>query len=388
MSLPYIISAVRTPQGKFLGSLSGLKATELGTIVVKEAVKRAAIDASSVQEVFMGCVLQAGLGQNPARQAAIFAGIPPHVPAVTVNKVCGSGLRSVIFAAQAIRCGDIDVAVAGGMESMSNAPYLLPEARRGTKLGNAKLIDHMVQDGLWDVYNNFHMGETCELAGEKYAVSREDMDKFALESHRRAINATKEGLFRDEIVTVQVKDQMIDKDEQPREDTSVEALGVLKPSFRPDGRVTAGNASGINDGASALVLASEAEVKRKGLKPLAKITGYATGGTEPKWVMMAPIDALNNLKKKWSIDVREQDLVEINEAFAGSTVALMRELKLDHAKVNVNGGAVALGHPIGASGARILTTLVWALKHRGLKLGVATLCLGGGNAVAVAIEAL
>jgi acetyl-CoA C-acetyltransferase len=341
-----------------------------------------------VQEVIMGCVLQAGLGQNPARQTAIHAGVPSRVPALTVNKVCGSGLKAVILAAQAIRCSDVDVAVAGGMESMSNAPYLLPDARRGTRLGNTKLIDHMIQDGLWDVFNNFHMGESCELACEKYGVSREDMDRFALESHGRAVRATKEGLFREEIVPVQIGGKTVDKDEQPREDTSFDALKGLKSSFRPTGLVSAGNSSGINDGASALVLASEDKVRKGGLKPMARIVGYASGGMEPKWVMMAPIDALSNLEKKWGIKIEDQDLVEINEAFAGSTVALIRELKLDPAKVNVNGGAVALGHPIGCSGARILTTLLWALRHRGLKRGVATLCLGGGNAVALAVELL
>lgn len=391
MSDVYIASGSRTPIGKFLGVLSDLSAVNLGVVTVKETLKRAAVAPDSVDELIFGCVLPAGLGQNPARQVGIHSGIPPRVPAVTINKVCGSGMKAICFAAQTIRLGDADVVVAGGMESMSNAPFMLKNARKGVRLGNTELIDHMVYDGLWDVYGNFHMGETCELVADKYGITREEMDNFALTSHQRAVAAQRNGDFNDEIVPIQIKDkkgniQTITKDEGPRESTSSNELAKLRPAFRKDGRVTPGNASTINDGAASLCLVSKTFADKKGVKPLARILGYASAGVEPKWVMMAPVEAAKKMKEKHAIDIREFDLIEINEAFAGSTVALIRELKLDHNKVNVNGGAVALGHPIGCSGARIVVTLMYALKKRGLKTGYATLCLGGGNAVALAIE--
>jgi acetyl-CoA C-acetyltransferase len=386
-----IVSAVRTAIGKFLGGLSSLPAPKLGAVAIREAVKRAEITADDVGECFMGCVLQAGLGQNAARQAAIYGGLPPSIGSVTLNKVCGSGLKAVITAAQAIKAGDLDVAVAGGMESMSNAPYLLPDARRGSRLGHVRMLDAMIHDGLWDGYNDFHMGVTCELVAEKFGVSRADMDEFAMQSHRRAAAATREGKFRREIVAVETKGEkgdakLVETDEGPREDAAVDKLAKLKPAFKPDGIVTPGNSSTINDGAAALVLMSAEEASRRKAKPLARITGYATGGVEPKWVMAAPLEAVKNLQKKTGFKPQDADLVEINEAFAGSTVALIREMKLDPARVNVHGGAVALGHPIGCSGARILVTLIHALQDRKLKRGLATLCMGGGNGLALSLE--
>jgi acetyl-CoA C-acetyltransferase len=382
---------VRTAIGKFLGGLASLPAPRLGAVALREAVKRADIASDDVGEVFMGCVLQAGLGQNAARQAAIYAGLPPSIGSVTLNKVCGSGLRAVIGAAQAIKAGDLEIAAAGGMESMSNAPYLLPDARRGSRLGHAKMVDAMILDGLWDGYNDFHMGVTCELVAEKFGVSRAEMDEFALGSHRKAAAATREGKFKREIVAVEAKGEkgdskLVEIDEGPREDASIEKLAKLKPAFKPDGLVTPGNSSTINDGAAALVLMSAAEVARRKAKPLARITGYATGGVEPKWVMAAPLEAVKNLQKKTGFKPQDADLVEINEAFAGSTVALIREMKLDPARVNVHGGAVALGHPIGCSGARIVVTLLHALQDRKLKRGLATLCMGGGNGLALSLE--
>ncbi|MBI4564552.1 MAG: acetyl-CoA C-acetyltransferase [Planctomycetes bacterium] len=387
----FIASAARTPVGKFLGSLSRLSAPRLGAVAVREAVRRAGLSPEDVEECFLGCVLQAGLGQNPARQAAMAGGLPASLGSVSVNKVCGSGLKAVILAAQAIRAGDLNVAVAGGMESMSNAPYLLPEARRGSRLGHARLLDAMVHDGLWDGYNDFHMGATCELVAEHYRVSRHDMDEFAVASHRKAAAALRDGSFRRESVPVEVSTErgetkLVETDEGVREDVSIEKLAQLKPAFKPDGGVTPGNASQISDGAAALVVMSGEEVRRRGVKPLARITGYATGGVEPKWVMMAPLEALKNLEKKTGFTPRDADLVEINEAFAGSTVALIRELRLDPAKVNIRGGAVALGHPIGCSGARILVTLIYALQDRKLRKGLATLCMGGGNGLALTVE--
>jgi acetyl-CoA C-acetyltransferase len=387
----FIVSAVRTAIGKFLGGLSSLPAPRLGAVALREAVTRADIASDDVGEVFMGCVLQAGLGQNAARQAAIYAGLPPSIGSVTLNKVCGSGLRAVIGAAQAIKAGDLEIAAAGGMESMSNAPYLLPDARRGSRLGHAKMVDAMILDGLWDGYNDFHMGVTCELVAERFGVSRSEMDEFALGSHRKAAAATREGKFKREIVAVEAKGEkgdskLVEIDEGPRDDASIEKLAKLKPAFKPDGLVTPGNSSTINDGAAALVLMSAAEVARRKAKPLARITGYATGGVEPKWVMAAPLEAVKNLQKKTGFKPRDADLVEINEAFAGSTVALIREMKLDPARVNVHGGAVALGHPIGCSGARIVVTLLHALQDRKLKRGLATLCMGGGNGLALSLE--
>ncbi len=391
MSDVFILGAVRTPIGKFLGGLSSLPAPRLGAIALREAVKRADISADDVGEVFMGCVLQAGLGQNAARQAAIYAGLPPSIGSVTLNKVCGSGLRAVIAAAQAIKAGDLEIAAAGGMESMSNAPYLLPDARRGSRLGHSKMIDAMILDGLWDGYNDFHMGATCELVAEKYGVSRAEMDEFALGSHRKASAAIRDGKFRREIVPVEAKGEkgdarLIETDEGPRADASFEKLAALKPAFKADGLVTPGNSSTINDGAAALVLMSAAEVARRKAKPLARITGYAQGGVEPKWVMAAPLEAVKNLQKKTGFKPGDADLVEINEAFAGSTVALIREMKLDPSRVNVHGGAVALGHPIGCSGARLVVTLIHALQDRKLKRGLATLCMGGGNGLALSLE--
>jgi acetyl-CoA C-acetyltransferase len=386
-----IVSACRTPIGRFQGKLAGFKAPDLGAVAVREAVRRAGIAPEDVQEVILGTVLQAGMGQNPARQAAIKAGIPVTVGSMTINKVCGSGLKAVALAAQAIRAGDADVIVAGGQESMTNAPYLATGVRDGLRLGHGKLLDSMVSDGLWDVYNDFHMGTTGDLVAERCAVSREDQDRFAAESHRRAAAAQASGAFQAEIVPIEVKDRKgnvtrIDADEGVRADSTAEALGKMKPAFGEKGTVTAGNASQISDGASALVVMSDVEAKRRGLKPLAKITGYATGGTEPKWVMMAPIYAVQNLEKRNSLKPDAYDLVEVNEAFSSAACAVGKELKLDPARTNVNGGAVALGHPIGASGARILTTLLYALEKRGGKRGLATLCLGGGNAVALSVE--
>lgn len=386
----YIVSACRTAIGKFQGAFTGVGAPQLGAVVLREALRRAGVGADLVDEVIMGNVLQAGLGQNPARQAARGAGIPDRVGSFTVNKVCGSGLKSVMLAAQAIRAGDADLIVAGGMENMTRAPYLLPQAREGQRLGHGKLVDAMIADGLWDVSNDFHMGNTAELVCDKYAVSRQDQDRYAAESHRRAVEAQGKGLFREEIVAVEIPDKKgtirVETDESPRADSTAEKLANLKAAFKKDGSVTAGNASSINDGAAAVVVASERFVKEKGLKPLARITGAATGGVAPEWVMMAPLEAVANLAARTKKGIREYDLVEINEAFSAAAVALTRKLELDAAKVNVNGGAVALGHPIGASGCRILVTLLHALRQRDLRTGVATLCLGGGNAVAMSVE--
>ncbi len=388
----FIASACRTAIGKFQGAFSGIGAPQLGSVAIKEALRRAGVPAEAVEEVIYGCVLQAGLGQNPARQAARGAGIPDRIGSFTVNKVCGSGLKSVMLAAQAIRAGDADLIVAGGMENMTRSPYLLPQAREGQRLGHGKLLDCMVNDGLWDIYNDFHMGNTAELVAEKHAVSRADQDKYAAESHRRAVEAQKAGLFKDEIVAVEIADKKgtirVEVDESPRADSTFEKLSGLKPVFKKDGSVTAANASSINDGAAAVVVVSERKMKELNLKPLARIAGYATGGVAPEWVMMAPVEAIANLAAKTKKPVRDYDLVEINEAFSAAAVAVTRKLELDPAKVNVNGGAVALGHPIGASGCRILVTLLHAMKQRKAKTGVATLCLGGGNAVALSVEAV
>lgn len=391
MTEVYITSAVRTPVGRFLGSLSTFTAPQLGSIAIKEAVKRAKIDPNQIDEVIMGCVLQAGVGQAPARQALIYAGLSHKIAALTINKVCGSGLKAVTLAVQAIKAGDADIIVAGGMESMSNSPYLLPQARLGSRMGDAKLVDSLVADGLWDVYNNFHMGMTSELVAEKYNISRREMDEYAFNSHKKALAAIKNGSFKAEIVPVEVKagkgeTKLVEIDEGPREDSTFEKLSTLKPAFKKDGVVTPGNASQISDGASALVVMSEKKVKSLGIKPLARITGYATGWLEPQWVMMTPIEAVKNLEAKYGFNRNKFDLIEINEAFAAQVCAVIKELELDPAKVNINGGGVALGHPIGASGARILTTLLYALKDKNLKTGLATLCLGGGGAVALSVE--
>jgi acetyl-CoA C-acetyltransferase len=389
----FVLAAVRTPIGKFMGGLSSLAAPQLGAIAIHEALRRAHLPPDRVQEVLMGNVLQAGVGQAPARQAMIYAGLPPQVPAVTINKVCGSGLKAAMIGSSAIRAGEAEVVVAGGMESMSNAPYLIPSARRGSRLGHAELVDHLVADGLWDPYGNMHMGETAELVAEKYGISRVEMDEFAVESHRKAVAAARSGAFHDEIVPVEIKGKkgdttVVDRDEGPREDATPEALARLKPAFRAQGgTVTPGNASTINDGAAAVVLMSGGQVRTAGARPLARVLGYSSGGVEPRWVMMAPLEAVRNLESRCGLKAVEMDLIEINEAFAVQSCALIREMKLDPSRVNVHGGAVALGHPIGCSGARVLVTLIHALRRRGLKRGLATLCLGGGNAVAMAVEA-
>jgi acetyl-CoA C-acetyltransferase len=386
-----IVSACRTPIGRFQGGLASFKAPELGAIAIAEAMKRANVKPGEVQEVIFGTVLQAGLGQNPARQAALKAGIPPEVASVTINKVCGSGLKSVMLAAQAIRAGDADVIVAGGQESMSNAPYLAMGVRDGLRLGHGKLVDAMVHDGLWDVYNDFHMGETGELIAERCSVTRGDQDAFAASSHQRAAKAWSEGAFDAEVVPVEIKDKkgqstFVKQDEGVRPDTTPEGLAKMKPAFRKDGTVTAGNASQISDGASALVVMSAEAAAKRGLKPLARITAYASGGTEPKWVMYAPVVAFQNLERKTGKPAGSYDLAELNEAFSAAACGVSKDAKLDPARTNVHGGAVALGHPIGASGARILTTLLYAMQRRNAKTGVANLCLGGGNAVALAVE--
>lgn len=386
-----IISAVRTPVGKFLGALKGFKATDLGAIAVREAVKRAGVSADEVDEVIMGCVIQAGLGQNPARQAALRGGLPDTVSAVTVNKVCGSGLKAIMMAAQGVQLGDTDIVVAGGMESMSNAPYLLPKAREGYRLGHGAIVDTVINDGLWCAFDDQHMGCTGEVVSERFHVSREEQDEYALNSHRKASAAIKAGKFQEEIVPIEIPQRkgppiIFETDEPVREDTSLESLGKLKPAFKEGGTVTAGNAPGVNDGASAVVVTSRERARSLGIEPLAKIVGQATSGVEPKLVMMAPVEAIKKLLKKtgWSID--DVDLIELNEAFAVQAVALIRELNLDPEKVNVNGGAVALGHAIGQSGSRILTTLLYEMKRRDAHRGIAALCLGGGNAVAMAVE--
>ncbi len=386
-----IIAAVRTAVGKFQGSLSPLSAVELGACAVREAVHRAGIDAGQVDEAIMGNVVSAGLGQNPARQAALKGGLRPAVAAMTLNKVCGSGLKAVALAAQGIETANTDVVVAGGMESMSNCPFLLPGARQGLRLGDKKLLDAMIHDGLWDAYEDFHMGMTAELVAAKYQVTRERQDRYALESHRRAVEAIRTGRFKDEIAPVAVPQKKggsleFATDESPRADTSLEKLASLKPVFKPDGTVTAGNAPGTNDGAAAVVVASRETAARTGRKPLARIVGQAVSGVEPRWVMMAPVDAIRALLGKAGWKLEDVDLFELNEAFAVQAVAVMEQLGLDPDKTNVNGGAVAIGHPIGASGARILVTLLYEMEHRNSRRGIAALCLGGGNAVALAVE--
>jgi acetyl-CoA C-acetyltransferase len=388
-----IASACRTPIARFQGGLQSFRAPELGALAIREALRRARVAPEQVEEVIFGNVLQAGLGQNPARQAARGAGIPDAVGSFTVNKVCGSGLKSVMLAAQAIRAGDAELIVAGGMESMTNAPYLLPEARGGQRLGHGKLVDSMIWDGLWDIYNDFHMGLTGEKVAEKYDISRQAQDQFAAESHRRAAEATAKGLFDAEKFTVEIKGRKgeitkFTTDENVRADTTAEGIAKLKPAFKEGGTVTAANASSINDGASALVVMSAAKAAQLGIKPMARITGYATGGMAPEWVMMAPEVSITKAAAKLKKKPAEFDLHEINEAFSVAACALTRVLALDPKRVNVNGGAVALGHPIGASGARVLTTLLYAMQQRGAKTGMASLCLGGGNAVSLMVEAV
>lgn len=386
-----IIGAARTPVGKFLGSLKGFSAPELGAVVVRESVKRAGLKPEDVDEVIMGCVIQAGLGQNPARQAALKGGLPSTVSAVTVNKVCGSGLKAVMMAAQGIRLGDTEIVVAGGMESMSNAPYLVPKAREGYRLGNGELIDAMIHDGLWCAFENYHMGCTGEVVADEYKVSRAEQDEFATDSHHKAAAAIKAGKFKDEIVPVEIKQKkgpalLFETDETVRDDTTVEVLGKLKPAFKSEGTVTAGNAPGVNDGASALVVTSLRRARELGVEPMARIVAQATAGVEPRLVMMAPVEAVRKLFKKTGWSPSEVDLIELNEAFSVAAIAVTRELGLDPEKVNVNGGAVALGHAIGQSGSRLLTTVLHELKRRDARRAIVALCLGGGNAVAMAIE--
>ncbi len=386
-----IISAVRTPTGKFLGALKDIKASDLGAIVVREAVARAGIDPATVDECIMGNVIQAGNGQNPARQAALNGGLSEHVAALTVNKVCGSGLKAVMLAAQGIATGDIEIAVAGGMESMSNTPYLLPRIREGLRMGNGTLVDSMINDGLWCAFENCHMGMSGEVVAEAYSVKRCEQDQYAAESHRKAAHATREGWFKDEIHPITIPQKkgnaiVVERDEAIREDTTTETLAGLKPAFKKDGSVTAGNAPGVNDGAAAVVIMSAEKATGLGKTPLARVVGQATSGLAPKMVLMTPVEAVRKVAAKVGWDLKDVDLFEINEAFSVQMVAVLRELGIDPARVNVNGGAVALGHPIGASGARVLTTLIYAMKRRDLKRGIAALCLGGGNGVALAIE--
>jgi acetyl-CoA C-acetyltransferase len=388
-----IAGACRTAIGKFQGGLTPLKATEIGALAVKEAVRRAGIDPKSVTEVIMGNVVQAGLGQNPARQAALGAGLDPAVSALTINKVCGSGLKAVVLGTQALKAGDEEIVVAGGMESMSNAPYILREARTGYRLGDGKIVDTMVYDGLWDSFNDFHMGNTGEITAERYHVSRSEMDEYSCNSHRKASEASKAGKFKDEIFAVKIPQKkgdpvIFDTDEGPRPESSLESMAKLKAVFKQDGVITAGNSSQISDGASAMVMMTKETASRLGVKPMAKVTGYATGGLVPELVMMAPTVAVPKLLKKFGMKLADFDLIELNEAFAVQPCAVMKELGMDPAKVNIYGGAVALGHPIGCSGARILVTLMHALNKTGGRKGLATLCLGGGNAVALSVEML
>lgn len=387
-----IISAARTPTGKFQGLLKGFKAPELGAIAIREAVKRAGIDGAKVDEVIMGCVIQAGLGQAPARQAAIKAGLPPEVSALTVNMVCGSGLRAVALASQAVQLGDAEYVVAGGMESMSNVPYALQTARDGFRMGNQVATDLMIHDGLWCPFEDWHMGNTGEVVAEKYQISREAQDQFAFDSHRKAHEAREAGRFANEIVPVEIPQKkgdpiVLDYDEPVRPDTTIESLGKLKPAFKKEGgTVTAGNAPGVNDGASALVVTSAGNAESSGIEPLGRIVASATSGIEPKYIMMAPVRGVQNVLAKAGWEMGSVDLFELNEAFSVQALGVMQELGLMIEKVNVNGGAVALGHAIGNSGGRILTTLLFEMKRRGAKRGVAALCLGGGNSVALAVE--
>jgi acetyl-CoA C-acetyltransferase len=388
---PVLVSAVRTPIGRFLGALSSLTAPQLGAIAIREAVQRAGVPVDQIDEVIMGNVVSAGVGQAPARQAALHGGIPDDVPAVTINKVCGSGLKAVMLASQAIKAGDGELFVAGGMESMSNAPYLLEKARTGYRMGDGALVDAVVKDGLWCAFEGVHMGEEAEIVADKYGISRQAQDQFAYRSHTKAHEATEAGRFRDEIVPVEVPGKngatTVDRDESIRPDTSIETLGKLNPVFRKEyGTVTAGNAPGLNDGAAATVVASEAKARELGLPVLARITGYAAAAIEPKYIFACPPRAVNKLLQKTGLKMSDFDVIEVNEAFSAQVLANGKELDWDWERVNPNGGAVALGHPIGASGARVLATLVYELRRRGGGRGLATLCLGGGGAVALSVE--
>ncbi len=386
-----IVSAVRTPLGSFNGTLANTGATDLGAIVIKEAVRRAGIEARQVNEVIMGQVLPCGYGQNPAKQAAVKAELPWEVECFTINKVCGSALKAVMLAAQAVQLGDADIVVAGGMENMNMAPYLLPNARYGYRLGEGKFVDSMVNDGLWDYYNNFHMGNTGELIAEKYGITRQESDEFAARSHALATKAIKAGEFKQEIVPYHIKQKKgdpiaFDTDEGPREDTSVEKMASLKPVFKKDGQVTAGNASQISDGASALVVMSEDYAKEKGIKCMARVAEYESGGCEPEMVMDAPVVTTRKMFARTGLTIKDMGLVEHNEAFASASVAVKKALDIPEDIFNIRGGAVALGHPIGCSGARIVTTLLYGMKDKGAKRGMATVCLGGGNAVTMVLE--
>jgi acetyl-CoA C-acetyltransferase len=391
MERPVIVAARRTAVGRFQGGLASIPASKLGAEVIKDIIARTKIDPNQIDEVIMGHVIQAGMGQNTARQASIWGGVPVDKAAFTVNKVCGSGLKAVMLAAQAIKLGDADAVIAGGMESMSRAPYLLYEARDGFRLGNGKIVDSMVNDGLWDIYNDFHMGNTGELVADKYKIPREEQDKYAVGSHHKAVAAQERGDFTDEIIPVAVPQRkgdpiVVAKDEGPRKDTTLEGLAKLKPAFKKDGTVTAGNASTINDGAAAVLVTSEKKAKELGLPILAYIDAYATGGMEPQWVMMAPVKAVANLLGKTGGKITDFDVIELNEAFSVQAMAVVKEIGAPADRVNVNGGAVAIGHPIGCSGARVLVTLIHAMKKRNAKKGLASLCLGGGNAVALAVS--
>jgi len=388
-----IVSGVRTPVGKFQGALSDLSATQLGAIAVREAVRRINLDPALIDECIMGNVVSAGLGQNPARQAALHGGLLPSVGAMTINKVCGSGLKAVALAAQAIQTGNSEIVVAGGMESMTNAPYLLPQARSGFRMGNSVAVDSMVNDGLWDAFNNYHMGQTAENVAEKYNITREEQDAYAVQSHQKAAEAWRECRFKSQVVPVEIparkKGQaptLFERDESIREDTSVETLRALKPAFKKDGTVTAGNAPGVNDAGAALVMMSAAKAKALGLEPLVRIRAQATSGVDPQWVMMAPVTGVQKVLAKAGWTAESVDLFELNEAFAVQAIAVTRELGIPFEKVNVNGGSVAIGHPIGASGARVLVTLIYEMIRRDAHRGVAALCLGGGNSVAMAVE--
>ncbi|MGH9370523.1 MAG: acetyl-CoA C-acetyltransferase [Vicinamibacterales bacterium] len=386
-----IVSAVRTPTGKFLGALKDVTAPQLGALVVREAVARAGIEPASVDECIMGNVIQAGNGQNPARQAALNGGLGDRVAAMTINKVCGSGLKAVMLAAQGIATGDIDIAVAGGMESMSSAPYLLPRVREGLRLGNGQVIDSVITDGLWCSFEQCHMGMSGEVVAEMFAVGRSEQDEYAAESHRKAAHAARKGWFGDEILPIEIPQKkgsplIVDRDEPVRGDTTAATLAALQPAFKKDGTVTAGNAPGVNDGAAAVVIMSADKARELGLRPLVRVVGQATSGLAPKLVMMTPVEAVRRVASKIGWKLEDVDLFEINEAFSVQAVAVMRELGIEPARVNVHGGAVALGHAIGSSGARVLTTLIYAMKRRSARRGIAALCLGGGNGVALAVE--
>ena len=389
-----IISAARTPTGKFQGALKGFSAPELGAIAIKEAVSRAGVDPAKIDEVIMGCVVQAGIGQAPARQAALKAGLPPEVSALTINMVCGSGLRAVALASHSVQLGDFDFVVAGGMESMSNIPYALQTAREGFRMGNQTATDLMIHDGLWCPFENWHMGNTGEVVAEKHQISRETQDEFAYNSHRKATEAQAAGRFRDEIVSIEIPQKkgdpiLLDYDEPVRPETTVEALAKLKPAFKKDGgTVTAGNAPGVNDGASALVVTSNEKAAELGVRPLGRVVSYAVSGIEPKLIMLAPVEGIRRAVAKAGWSLEDVELFELNEAFSVQALGVMKELGINPDLVNVNGGAVAMGHAIGNSGGRILTTLLYEMKRRGAKRGVAGLCLGGGNSVAIAVESV